>query len=212
MKSALSSKIKTSGWLLLATMLLLQAGCATAPQSAHQATAAQQRPLTAQQREQALDTMQQFTLTASLGVKSATDNVSGNLSWQQNGAYYQAKLTNILGITVFDLVTSPDGVTVETDGKVHQADNASALLDYLSGWSLPIEEMQLWLRGLPGPSSEDLQYDAMGRLTGFTLLDSQQRRWQVRYTGFFADPLSLPQKMQLDSTDIRLKLKIKNWQ
>jgi len=192
--------------VLLAAVFYLSA-CSSSPQAP-----ISNRPLPAQERERALDNLQQYQLNAAISVKSPTENVSGTLSWQQQNNYYQAQLTNFLGITVFHLTTSAQGVLVEVDGQQHHAQNASALLDYLSGWSLPIEEMQLWLKGLPGPSSEDLQYDAMGRLTSFTLLDSQQRRWQVKYSEFHPDALSLPKKMQLQSPDTRLKLLIKNWQ
>lgn len=207
MKSVFPQQQRFHHFALFLLILFYLAGCASqlpAPQ--------QGQPLPAPERERALDNLQQYQLTAAVSVKSPTDNVSGSLNWQQRDRDYQAHLTNLLGFTVFKLATTAQGVLVEVDGQTHQAQDASALLDYLSGWSLPIEEMQLWLKGLPGPSSEDLQYDAMGRLTHFTLLDSQQRRWQVSYSEFFPDALSLPKKMQLQSQDTRLKLAIKGWQ
>ncbi len=200
----LNNPLNMPFWCGLALCLL--AGCASKP------APVASRPLPAAEREQALDAMTEFQVVAALGVKSPGDNVSGTLKWQQKGVYYQANMTNFLGLTVFELETHQQGATVKVDGKTHQALSASALLDYLSGWSLPIEEMQLWLKGLPGPSSENLQRDGLGRLVRFTLIDSQQRQWQVEYTDFFPDARSLPRKMQLQSGDTRLKLVIKGWQ
>lgn len=185
---------------------LLLSGCASQPQPNIS------RPLPAAEREQALDAMTEFQVVAALGVKAPGENVSGTLHWQQQGAYYQASMTNFLGLNVFELQTHADGATVQVNGETHQATSAGVLLDYLSGWSLPIEEMQLWLKGLPGPSSENLQRDGMGRLTSFTLTDSQSRQWQVRYSDFFPDAKSLPRKMQLQSGETRLKLVIREWQ
>jgi outer membrane lipoprotein LolB len=185
---------------------LLLTGCASQP--APQVS----RPLPATEREQALDAMTEYKVVAALGVKAPGENVSGTLNWQQHGEYYQASMTNFLGLTVFELETHQQGATVKVDGQTHQAMSAGALLDYLSGWSLPIEEMQLWLKGLPGPSSENLQRDGMGRLTSFTLTDSRDRQWQVSYSDFFPDAKSLPRKMQLQSGDTRLKLVIREWQ
>lgn len=185
---------------------LLLAGCASQP--APQVS----RPLPAAEREQALDAMTEYKVVAALGVKAPGENVSGTLNWQQQGPYYQASMTNFLGLTVFELSTHEGGATVKVDGETHQAMSAGALLDYLSGWSLPIEEMQLWLKGLPGPSSENLRRDGMGRLTSFTLTDSRARQWQVSYSEFFPDAKSLPRKMQLQSGETRLKLVIREWQ
>ena len=95
-----------------------------------------------------------------------------------------------------------------------EAQSASALLDYLSGWSLPIEEMPLWLKGVASTGSFNHQWDAQGRLSSFTLKDSQQRDWQVSYGEFFPDALALPKRIQLDSkTDgSRIKLVVRKWQ
>jgi outer membrane lipoprotein LolB len=185
---------------------LLLTGCASQP--ATQVS----RPLPAAEREQALDAMTEFKVLATLGVTTPGESVSGNLKWQQDGAYYQTSMTNFLGFSVFELQTHAGGAIVKVNGETHQAMSAGALLDYLSGWSLPIEEMQLWLKGLPGPSSENLQRDGMGRLTSFTLTDSRGRQWQVSYSDFFPDAKSLPRKMRLQSDETLLKLVIREWQ
>lgn len=185
---------------------LLVTGCASKPEPSIS------RPLPATEREQALDAMTEFKVVAALGVKAPGENVSGTLNWQQRGEYYEASMTNFLGLSVFELQTHAGGATVQVNGETHQAMSAGALLDYLSGWSLPIEEMQLWLKGLPGPSSENLRRDGMGRLISFTLTDSRLKQWQVSYSDFFPDAKSLPRKMQLQSGDTRLKLVIREWQ
>lgn len=185
---------------------LLVTGCASKPEPSIS------RPLPATEREQALDAMTEFKVVAALGVKAPGENVSGTLNWQQRGEYYEASMTNFLGLSVFELQTHAGGATVQVNGETHQAMSAGALLDYLSGWSLPIEEMQLWLKGLPGPSSENLRRDGMGRLISFTLTDSRLQQWQVSYSDFFPDAKSLPRKMQLQSGETRLKLVIREWQ
>lgn len=168
-------------------------------------------PLPQNEREARLQQMQQFSLDASIGVKSPKDSVTGSLEWQQTGDDYQAAMRNVLGLTVFELTNTATGATVVVDGKTHRGDSAGELLNYLSGWSLPIEEMPLWIRGLPSLSSQNLQRDSLGRVQSFTLIDSQQRQWQVTYNEFFADSLSLPRKITLQSADSRLKLVIREW-
>lgn len=171
-------------------------------------------PLSAQQRQLQLEQLQEFKLTGALLVKAPEESVSGSLNWQQQGPYFQANMTNFVGISIFELETDARGATVKADGETHQAQSASALLDYLSGWSLPIEEMPLWLKGVASAESFNHQWDAQGRLTSFTLKDSQERDWQVSYKEFFPDALALPRHIQLNSkTDgSRIKLVVRKWQ
>lgn len=187
-------------------LALLLSGCASwrQPQVA-------EIPLPAQERQQQLTAITQFELTASLGVKAPGDSVSGSLNWVQQDEFYTADLNNFIGINIFKLQTTAEGALVQVSGESHQATTAAALLDYLSGWSLPIEEMPLWLKGMTGTSSSDLRFDPMGRLTSFSLLDSQNRRWQVSYPKFFPDRLSLPRQINLESSDTRIKLVIRQW-
>jgi outer membrane lipoprotein LolB len=195
----------TKPWLPVLVALFLS-GCASwqQPQVA-------EIPLPAQERQQQLATLTQFELTASLGVKAPGDSVSGSLNWVQQDDFYTADLNNFIGINIFKLQTTAEGALVQVSGESHQAQSAAALLDYLSGWSLPIEEMPLWLKGMTGASSSDLRFDPMGRLTSFSLLDSQNRRWQVSYPKFFPDRLSLPRQINLESSDTKLKLVIRQW-
>jgi len=170
-------------------------------------------PLPAQERQQQLATLTQFELNASLYIKSPGDSGSGSgsLNWEQQEEFYTADLNSFVGINIFKLQTTAEGAQVQVSGETHQAATAAELLDYLSGWSLPIEEMPLWLKGMTGASSSDLRFDPMGRLTSFSLLDSQNRRWQVSYSKFFPDRLSLPKLIILESSDTKLKLAIRQW-
>jgi outer membrane lipoprotein LolB len=187
-------------------LALLLSGCAS-----WQRPPVVEIPLPAQERQQQLATLNQFELNAALLVKAPGESVTSSLNWVQKGEFYTADLNNFVGINIFKLQTTAEGALVQVSGEQHQAATAAALLEYLSGWSLPIEEMPLWLKGMTGSGSSDLRFDPMGRLTSFTLLDSQNRRWQVSYTKFFPDRLSLPRQMTLESSDTKLKLVIRQW-
>lgn len=187
-------------------LALLLSGCASwqQPQVA-------ELPLPAKERQQQLASLTQFELNAALNVKAPGESVTGSLNWVQRGKFYKTDLNNFVGINIFKLQTTAEGALVEVSGEQHQAETAAALLEYLSGWSLPIAEMPLWLKGMTGSGSSDLRFDPMGRLVSFSLLDSQNRRWQVSYPKFFPDRLSLPRQINLESSDTRLKLVIRQW-
>lgn len=194
-----------SRFIAAVSCALTISACSLAPQGPVE------MPLAQNEREARLQQMHHFSLDASIGVKSPKDSVTGSLEWQQTGDHYQAAMRNVLGLTVFELTTTTHGATVVVDGKTHQGNSAAELLNYLSGWSLPIEEMPMWIRGLPSLSSQNVKRDSLGRVQSFTLIDSQQREWQVTYTEFFADSLSLPRKITLQSVDSRLKVVIREW-
>jgi len=163
------------------------------------------------QRQKELAGLTEFSISAAISVKTPEKGVSGGLEWQQQGEYFQASMQNVLGLNVFAIKTDKSGAEVKVDGQTHNAQSASVLLDYLSGWSLPIEEMPLWLKGMAGESAEAMSYDALGRLQTFTLRDNQGREWQVSYTEFFPNRLALPKTIKLQSSDTRIKLAIREW-
>ncbi len=189
-------------------LALLLSACASSPKTSPYV------PLSAQQRQLQLEQLQEFQLTGALGVKAPSDSISGSLNWQQQGPFYKASMTNFVGISIFELETDSRGATIKADGETHQAQSASALLDYLSGWSLPIEEMPLWLKGLASSSGSNHQWDQLGRLTAFELNDNQGRSWTVSYPEFFPDALALPKRVLLESkTDgTRIRLVVRQWQ
>lgn len=169
--------------------------------------------LAPEQRQQQLIAMQRFTVQASLGIKSPSESLSGSLRWQQQQAdTYQARLANPIGISLFELTSNENQTELLVRGERYQAADASSLLWQLAGWSIPLQDMALWLRGLPGESAADMQFDQAGRLVSFRLVDSTGIHWKLTYRSFFNDELSLPRQLQLQSADTQLQLVIRSWQ
>ena len=170
-------------------------------------------PLNHSQREQQLLLMQQFALQASVGIKTRDESISGNLRWQQqDAAHYSARLSNFLGISLFELTDSEHGSAITIKGETYQAVDTSTLLLQLSGWSMPLQDMPLYLRGLPGSKGRNIQRDEFDRVTAFTLTDSTGISWQLEYQSFFPDALSLPKRVTLKSSDTQIKIVIRSWQ
>lgn len=198
----------SSRQLSIVVLLVLLTGCSLKPKAPPA-----EAVMPALQRQQQLAAMQQFTVQASMGLKSSTESITGNLRWQQdNKTDYQARLANMLGISLFELRQQADITELQVRGERYQAADASSLLWQLAGWSIPLHDMALWLRGLPGDSATELQYDSAGRLISFVLTDSTGIRWQLSYRNFFNDALSLPRQLLLQSDDTQIRLIIRSWQ
>lgn len=168
--------------------------------------------ISAELRQQQLQALTHFSLQASLGIKTPDDSVSGSLRWQQQDSAYQAKLNNVLGISLFELTQNDNNSSILIQGERYQADNAGSLLLQLTGWTMPLDDMPLWLKGLPGKNSRNLLLDEQGRVTAFSLTDSDGTEWQLQYQSFFNDSLSLPRRLTIHSDDIQIKLVIRSWQ
>lgn len=194
--------------LLVSIFLLWLSGCTVLSKQPPVET-----PLNMSEREQQLTAMQQFSLQASVGVKSPAESISGNLRWQQkNNTEYHARLSNFLGISLFELTQDGSGSEIQIKGESYRAADTSTLLLQLSGWSMPLQDMPLWLRGLPGSNGRDVQRDEFGRIVSFNLTDSTGIIWQLEYQSFFSDSLALPKRILLSSSDSQIKVVIRSWQ
>ena len=157
--------------------------------------------------------MTTFTVQASLGIRTPDDSISGNLRWQQHSpSAFDAQMRNFLGISLFELKDDARGSAISLKGETYYAVDTSSLLLQLAGWSVPLTDMPLWLRGLPGRNARDIVRDDAGRVVAFSLTDSTGIVWQLQYQAFFPDSLSLPKRMLLSSSDTQIKLVIRNWQ
>jgi len=96
------------------------------------------------------------------------------------------------------------------EGKHYTSDNPDDMIQKLTGMSIPLDNLRLWMLGLPGDG------------TDFTL-DSQYRLSQVKFTqngkpgtvvyqsyDDDAKP-SLPQRLEMTQGEQRIKLKMDNW-
>jgi outer membrane lipoprotein LolB len=193
--------------LFISIVILLLSAC-----TVFQRTAPAETPLSTNEREQHILAMQQFSLQASVGIKTPDDSLSGNLHWQQDSATYNARLSNFLGISLFELSETEQGSAITIKGETYRAVDTSTLLLQLSGWSMPLHDMPLWLKGLPGSKGRDIMRDEFGRVTAFNLTDSTGIVWRLQYQGFFPDSLALPRRMLLQSSDSQIKIVIRSWQ
>ena len=96
------------------------------------------------------------------------------------------------------------------DGQLFENSSAEALLDEVAGWSLPIDGLDYWVRGLPHPdSAHSLRLDSSGRARSIA-----QDGWDIAYLDYFSkvDEPPLPRRLSLTNDKVTLKLVIERWQ
>ena len=186
--------------LLIILSLLWLAGCTYR---------AEQAPAGSWQAQQnTLTQLQDWQLSAKLGIITPDERGSLSLFWRQNSNDYRMNLTNVVGKRVFDLSRSGQNVQLtDSNGQIHHASNARDLVQELTGWDLPVEQLSYWIKGLPG-IGDQVTYDEHQRPKTISA-----HGWQLQYLGYTQiDGLWLPSRLNLTHDDTQLRLAISQWE
>ena len=131
------------------------------------------------------------------------------MSWQEHADRFQLQISGPLGQEAFRLTGNSTGVILEDKkGKKTSAPDADSLLLQTTGWSLPVNGLRYWVRGLtvPGEKARERR-DLQGRL-----LELEQSGWAINYSRYhFVDGLGWPAKLQLVRDDVSVRLVIDKW-
>ena len=116
-----------------------------------------------------------------------------------------------LGQGTYILTGSPSRVQMSgPDELLLTAATAEELMLIGLGWSVDLQGLRYWVRGLPKPNTTlaEMQLDGQGRLdslqqSGFNI-DIERYTTVAEYT--------LPEKLLINNGDLQLKVLIKQWQ
>lgn len=186
--------------LLFCLFPLLIAGCS------QQVTPTRYNELVWRGQREKLEQLKQWELSGKLAIFTAQQKGSARVHWQQDGDDYHLVLTTLIGTTLLDLNhKAGKTVIVDSDGKSHEGEDPEALVQQLTGWPIPIRQLPLWIKGLPGDADFTLGED--GRIS-----DLKEGAWQLHYHDYALTRLwLLPTAMDFTGPQTRLKLVINEW-
>jgi outer membrane lipoprotein LolB len=96
------------------------------------------------------------------------------------------------------------------DGEFRLGATPEALLVDLLGWSIPVNGLKSWIKGLPEPNVESIsEIYGSGRLKSL-----RQNGWLVNYMAYFPEekqPQQLPKRLFLKHENLEIKLVIERW-
>lgn len=206
--SRLIRKLTHHSFVRLAQLLLLlfAAGCAIQPPVSDTALSSAW-----QENKLKLEQIHNWDLRGRIAIRLQKDNSSASLSWQQSEQDYVIRIIGPFGRGTLELEGNREGVTMrDADNQLlHARDPETLLEDYL-GWQVPLTGLNFWIRGLPDPGVEikTLVLDAQARISELTQAD-----WQISYGRYMqVDELSLPQKLELQNQQLKVKVFIKQWE
>ncbi|WP_028866345.1 lipoprotein insertase outer membrane protein LolB [Psychromonas hadalis] len=184
---------------------LLFAGCAQHPNSA----LPKNSTWTIQQAQ--LEQLTHWSLSGKLGIFTPNNRDSVDIYWQQSGQDFHIRLSALLGLKSIDIQKrGNETVIIDMDGQRHHSNDTEQLITDLTGFVLPIEYLQQWIKGNPSNAS----YQLNDRQQVSNLLGGTQNTelWSITYNDYrTVNQTNLPHKLQLTRGDLRLKFSISQW-
>ncbi len=155
---------------------------------------------------------QSWEMKGRLAVKTPDDNLSSNIYWLHTTDRDELRLTTPLGTTVLTLVSQQGETTLEVDGKQYQHHDAQQLLSNVTGWSIPVDALPLWITGQVAPEDDVTSSDQQMRPKRL-VTPKHSPTWQVEFKSWQQQSgAELPRLLQLRRGALSLKLQISQWQ
>lgn len=163
-----------------------------------------------QTHKQQITPLDAWQINGKLGIRSEHESGSAILFWLQRQDYFDIHLSGPLGQGSTRLTGRQGAVSLEIANRgTFTATTAEALMQQQLGWSLPVENLLWWVRGLPAPHSK-----SRVQLNSNSLLSTlEQDQWLVEYLSYRNENgLPLPERIKLTGAGLNITLVIKQWQ
>lgn len=165
-------------------------------------------------RDTKLRAFERFRVRGSLGVLTEETSLVARIDWRQTPSalslrlegpfgFGAARLDDAEGVATFRRGDAPPLVDVSADRVLQRALGLEV--------PVPLGQLALWLRGLPG-EAEEVRRDSAGRLETLRWSDASGTLWRARvrrYTTF--EDLELPSLLTASGGGQHLRLALRDW-
>lgn len=163
-----------------------------------------------QDRQAMLRKITRWGATGALSIDEVNrKSVIAQYEWVQTGpSHYRVRLTSALNLYTADIYKSLKKVTLWTDDKAYvTANTVETAMQRRLGWSLPIDGMEYWMKGMPAPGPRKARYDGVGHL-----IQLHQSGWDIYYSDYInKSGVDLPTVINLIRPGFRVRIIIKIW-
>jgi outer membrane lipoprotein LolB len=192
--------------LLLLLPVLMLAGCVTPPALTGAALQARW-----QERQQILDRIDRWDLQGRIAVRGGDRGWQAALRWKRDGGSQRLSLHGPLGAGTVIVEQDASGTRLrDSRGNDLRDSDAARLLQRVTGWRIPVDELRYWVRGLAAPGTRgQVHLDGRGRLDSVS-----QDGWTVHFVSYGTfSSLQLPEKIDMvhlpdDASDMELSLRL----
>ncbi|MDJ0656201.1 MAG: lipoprotein insertase outer membrane protein LolB [Xanthomonadales bacterium] len=155
--------------------------------------------------------LDRWSLKARLALSNGGDGGSGQLEWHHAPDRSEMRFHGAFGRGSWRLTSEADSAALRlADGTVYTADDVESLVLAQTGWHIPVQALQYWVRGVQSPvlAGKSVIRDAQGRLQRL-----EQMGWTVVYDRYrqLDNGMVLPRKITATRRDSRIRLIVKSW-
>lgn len=143
---------------------------------------------------------------------------SASFFWEQiDKDTYRLLLLNPLGKTVISMNVTPEqSELIDDKGVSHLHANPQQAIKELAQMEIPIDNLRLWMLGLPGGATE-LVFNSNNLLESAIFKDPNTNAfWTINYLSYNTDmspslPSNLEVERDVNGESLKIKLKINSW-
>ncbi|WP_299492837.1 lipoprotein insertase outer membrane protein LolB [uncultured Shewanella sp.] len=152
-----------------------------------------------------------WEMTGKIAITVPNDKVSSNLYWLHTANSDELTLTTMLGIQVLSLTQKQGKARLIVNGETYEDSNAQALLLRVTGWTLPIDSLPLWVTGQSSSNDMIKLKDSQNR--PIEIMTQTHPIWTINYLRWQQQHgTELPKLLSLNNTNIKIKIQINQWQ
>ena len=156
-----------------------------------------------------LETMQTWSLKGRVAGKSNDEGFRAGVLWRQQYHDFNIDLHGPLGRKVAVINGKKGDIQLNTSkGKSYSAEDPEDLMQELFGYSLPVNGLQFWMRGIPDPEQvyASLELDEQGRLKQLN-----QAGWLIDYNRYHDGKPAMPAFIKISNKTLNAKIVIDHW-
>jgi len=158
-------------------------------------------------RETLLTQRVAWSFVGRIAVSQGAGSGNARIEWRQDGADFELRLSAPLTRQSWRLHRLGGRARLEgLDAGLREGDDAERLLSETTGWSIPIDAMAAWVRGVRGDGPAVLAFDAQGLPATIA-----QRGWTIEYRGWNDAFPPMPRKIFAEKEGAKVRLAIESW-
>ena len=169
--------------------------------------------LDGQQHQVALASLNNWQIRGKIGFKGPSKKQSASLSWEQHDTQYQLSLNSVLGTSILAMQGNDEEATIKADDQTYTGQNASELIWQITGWTLPVAQLPIWIKG-QHLSTDTVKLVEQGWVTELKPRCDECSGWLIQYFDYAAVAQQwLPHKILLihQNNQLQITIKVNSW-
>ena len=158
-------------------------------------------------QRQKLNSITNWSISGKLAIITPEKKGSARIRWQQHGDDFDLNLSSVIGTRIMEMHKNGQQVLIIDDkGRQYYGTKPEELVYRLTGWQMPVTQLPVWIKGLPGDSDYDISTDGQ-------LKSIKAQNWQMDYQSYQdVSGWMMPEKITFTGPQTELRLAINEWE